>query len=311
MNENRRGVLLGIAAYGMWGLFPLYFPLLKPAGAGEILIHRCLWSLACVVLVLSVKRHWAWVRPLLADRRRLLLLTAAAIAVATNWGVYIWGVNSHHVVETALGYYINPLITVLLGVLVLHERLPLTGWVAVGLAAAAVGVLTISYGRLPYIALILAVTFATYGFLKKHVNAPALEGLTVETGVLAGPALIALVILTVTGRSTFGDGAGHSALLAGAGVITAIPLLCFGAAATRVSLTTMGILQYLTPTLQFLVGVLIQHEPLPTERLVGCCLIWLALAVFTAGNVHYRRSLRRQSARQPAGDLGDALVGGG
>jgi chloramphenicol-sensitive protein RarD len=304
VNENRRGILFGVAAYGLWGLFPLYFHELAPAGAGEVLIHRCLWSLVCVAIVLSVLRHWSWVRPLLADRRRLGLITLAAVAIAVNWGVYIWSVNLHHVVEAALGYYINPLITVVLGVVVLHERLPLTGWIAVGLAVCAVTVLTISYGRLPYIALVLAVSFAAYGFLKKKVNTPALEGLTVETAVLAVPALIAAVILTVTGNATFGQGAGHSGLLVGAGFVTAVPLLLFGAAATRVPLTTMGILQYLTPTGQFLVAVFIQHEPLPTERLIGCILIWIALAVFTVGNL-----MQRRSARQPSRDLGDTLVG--
>jgi chloramphenicol-sensitive protein RarD len=308
MDDDRRGVLFGIGAYAIWGLFPLYWPLLEPAGSGEILAHRCLWSLVAVALVLTIRRRWAWVRPMLADRRRLRLLTAAAVLIALNWGVYIYGVNSHHVVETALGYFINPLITVLLGVLVLHERLSTTGWIAVGLAGCAVAVLTISYGRLPYIALILAFTFAGYGFLKNRIAAPALEALTVETVVLALPALTAVVLLAVTGKGTFGHGAGHSTLLAGAGFVTAGPLLLFGAAATRVSLTTMGLLQYLTPTLQFLVGVLVRHEPLPADRLIGCCLIWAALIVFSVGGAQQRR---RRLAAEPGRDLRDALVGGG
>jgi chloramphenicol-sensitive protein RarD len=308
MSEERRGVLYGIAAYGIWGLFPLYFPLLEPAGSGEILAHRCLWSLVAVGLVLAVRRQWAWVRPALADRRRLGLLALAAVLLALNWGVYIYGVNSHHVVETALGYFINPLITVMLGVVVLHERLAITGWIAVGLAGCAVAVLTISYGRLPYIALILAFSFAGYGFLKKRVGAPALEGLTVETAVLSIPALIVIVVLAATGRGTFGHGAGHSTMLLSAGIVTAIPLLFFGAAAIRVSLTTMGLLQYLTPTLQFLVGVLIRHEPLPADRLVGCMLIWSALLVFSVGGTLERR---RRLATQPSPDLRDALVAGG
>ncbi len=200
MNEDRRGILFGVAAYGIWGLFPLYFPLLEPAGAGEILAHRCLWSLVAVALVLAIRRQWAWVRPALADRRRLGLLALAAVLLALNWGVYIYGVNSHHVVETALGYFINPLITVMLGVVVLRERLSPSGWIAVGLAGCAVAVLTISYGRLPYIALILAFSFAGYGFLKKRVGAAALEGLTVETAVLALPALLVIVVLAAVGR---------------------------------------------------------------------------------------------------------------
>jgi chloramphenicol-sensitive protein RarD len=303
MSNERRGVLFGIAAYSIWGLFPLYFTLLQPSGALEVLAHRCLWCLVALALLLTVRRQWAWLRPMLADRRRMAMLTAAAIAIAMNWGLYIYAVNAHHVTEAALGYFINPLITVLLGVVVLHEKLTRTGWVAVGLAGCAVAVLTISYGRLPYIALILALSFACYGFLKNRIKAPAIESLTVETAVLAIPALIVVLVLASTGKGTFGHSAGHSTLLAGAGVVTAVPLVLFGAAATRVSLTTMGLLQYLTPTGQFLVAVLVRHEPLPTDRLVGFCLIWIALIVFSVGNTRKRRSDSKAER-----DLRDALV---
>ena len=303
MSNERRGVLFGIAAYSIWGLFPLYFTLLQPSGALEVLAHRCLWCLVALALLLTVRRQWAWLRPMLADRRRMAMLTAAAVAIALNWGLYIYAVNAHHVTEAALGYFINPLITVLLGVVVLHEKLTRTGWVAVGLAGCAVAVLTISYGRLPYIALILALSFACYGFLKNRIKAPAIESLTVETAVLAIPALIVVLVLASTGKGTFGHSAGHSTLLAGAGVVTAVPLVLFGAAATRVSLTTMGLLQYLTPTGQFLVAVLVRHEPLPTDRLVGFCLIWLALIVFTVGNTRKRRSHSKAER-----DLRDAFV---
>ncbi len=303
-------MLFAVGAYGIWGLFPLYFPLLKPAGALEILAHRCLWSLVAVAALLAVRRRWSALRPLLTDRRRLLLLGCAAVMIATNWGVYIYGVNTHRVVETALGYFINPLITVVLGVVVLRERLSAAGWAAVALAFSAVAVLTVSYGHLPYIALILAFSFATYGFVKNRVAAPALEGLAVETSLLAVPALVLSMVLAITGDGTFGRGAGHTSLLVGAGFITAIPLAFFGAAATRVSLTTMGLLQYLTPTLQFLVGVLVRHEPLPAERLAGCCLIWAALVVFSAGGALDRRR-SAAAAREPQRDLRDALVAGG
>jgi chloramphenicol-sensitive protein RarD len=305
---NRSGLAAGVTAYLLWGLFPLYWPLLEPAGSIEILVHRCFWSLVAVGLVLTVRRQWAWVRPMLADGRRVGLLALAACAIAVNWGVYIYGVNTHHVVETSLGYFINPLITVVLGVVILHERLSRAGWIAVALATCAVAVLTISYGHLPYIALILAFSFATYGFLKKSIGAPALEGLTVETSVLALPALIVMIVLGISGHGTFGHGAGHTTLLVGAGVVTAVPLLLFGAAATRVSLTTMGLLQYLTPTLQFLVGVLVRHEPLPADRLAGCILIWAALVVFSFGGA---RDRRRRLAAEPSPDLRDALVAGG
>ena len=306
MSSERRGVLFGVAAYSIWGLFPLYFTLLQPSGAIEILVHRCLWCLLAVALLLTVRRQWGWLRPMLADRRRMGMLCAAAVAIALNWGLYIYAVNAHHVTEAALGYFINPLITVLLGVVVLHEKLSRTSWVAVGLAGCAVALLTISYGRLPYIALILALSFATYGFLKNRIKAPAIESLTVETAVLAIPAIIVVLVLASTGGGTFGHSAGHSSLLAGAGFLTAVPLVLFGAAATRVSLTTMGLLQYLTPTGQFLVAVLIRHEPLPTDRLVGFILIWIALIVFSVGGTRKRRSNSKTQR-----DLRDALVSSG
>jgi chloramphenicol-sensitive protein RarD len=282
VSEQRRGVLFGVAAYGLWGLFPLYWPLLEPAGAVEILGHRVVWSLAFLLGVLTVSRRWTALRALRRQPGALLRLTVAAVVIAVNWGLYIWGVNSGHVVETSLGYFINPLVTVLLGVLLLRERLRRAQWAAVILGVTAVLVLAVEYGRPPWIALTLAFSFATYGFLKKSVNAGAAETLFIETAVLAVPALAFLVALGVAGNGTFGRGAGHSVLLAGAGVVTAIPLMCFGAAATRLPLTVIGLLQYLTPTMQFLLGVGLRHEPMPAARLVGFCLVWCALAVLTA-----------------------------
>src|SRR6195952_468868 len=195
MNDQRRGFLSGIAAYLAWGLFPLYWPLLRPAGAVEILAHRMIWSLAFVVLVLCVRRGWSSVRRVASDRRTFRRLSVAAVLVSVNWGVYIWGVNNHHVVETSLGYFINPLLTILLGVVVLHERLNRVQWTAVAIASLAIVVLTVDYGRLPWIALTLAMSFAGYGFIKKQVSVGALESLTIETSVLAIPALITLIVL--------------------------------------------------------------------------------------------------------------------
>ncbi len=294
MNE-RQGLLYGLGAYCLWGLFPLYWPLLEPAGAGEILAHRCLWSLVVVLGVLAYLHRLRSVPRLLADRRRGPLLALAAVLVAANWGTYIYGVNTERVVETALGYFITPLITVLLGVVVLGERLSRTQAAAVGLAATAVLVLTVGYGHPPYIALVLAVTFSSYGLIKKKVGVGALESLGVETAVLVVPA--ALFVATLGSSGTFTDDApGHGLLLAGSGVVTAVPLLLFGAAATRIPLTTLGLLQYLTPTVQFLLGVLLRHEPLPPERLVGFLLVWVALIVFTAGSL----TERRRAAATPA-----------
>jgi chloramphenicol-sensitive protein RarD len=246
MPEHRRGVLYGIAAYGLWGLFPLYWPLLEPAGAVEILAHRMAWCLLVVLAVLALRRRWAVLAPTLREPRKLGLLALAATVVSVNWGLYIWGVNHGHVVETALGYFINPLVLVLLGVVLFTERLRPAQWTAVGLGVVAVAVLTAGYGRLPWIALVLAFSFSTYGLVKKTVNIGAAESLAVESAVLFLPAVGYLVLLESRGQGTFGHGsARHSLLLAGAGLVTVVPLLFFGAAAIRVPLSTVGLLQYL------------------------------------------------------------------
>ena len=294
MAETRRGFLLGVAAYSLWGLFPLYWPLLEPAGAVEILAHRVVWSLAVMaVLVLAVRRG-PQLRRAFATPRTRALLTVAAVVIAVNWGTYIWGVNNGHVVETSLGYFINPLVTVLMGVVVLGERLRRLQWIALGLATVAVLGLTVEYGRPPWIALVLAFSFATYGLAKKQANVGAVESLTVETAVLTPVALGYLGWLASQGSLEFGrHGTGHTLLLLGAGVVTAIPLICFGAAAIRVSLTTIGLLQYLTPTIQFALGVFVFHEPMPVLRWVGFALVWAALALFTFETLnHHRRHLR-------------------
>ncbi len=289
--DHRRGLIFGFGAYLLWGLFPLYWPLLKPAGAVEILAQRMLWSLLVVALLLVLTRGAGSVRRLVADRGKAVRLTLAAVVVSVNWGIYIWGVNSGQVVETSLGYFINPLLTILLGVLVLKERLTRPQWTAVGIATLAIVVLTVDYGRLPWIALSLATSFGCYGFLKKQVSAGAVESLAVETAVMAGPALLTLVVLAEQSRLTFGHaGVGNAVLLAGTGVVTAIPLLLFGAAASRLPLTSIGLLQYLAPTLQFLVGVGIRHEPMPLARLLGFVLVWVALVVLTVDALNRRRA---------------------
>ena len=300
MSESRRGALFGATAYLLWGVFPLYFPLLKPAGSVEVLAHRVVWSLAVVAILVQATRRWAGVRAIAADRRKLLRLSAAATVLAVNWGVYIYGVTSGRVVETSLGYFINPLVTVMLGVLVLRERLRKAQYAALGVAAAAVLFLSIENGRPPWIALTLAFSFGTYGLLKKTAVVGALEGLAVETAVLAPLALVFLVALQLQGSSTLvSHGAGHATLLALTGLITAIPLLFFGAAASRVPLTTLGVLQYLAPTMQFLLGVLLFHEALGLARLLGFCLVWAALGLFTADLMSQRRRSVRLAVAEP------------
>jgi chloramphenicol-sensitive protein RarD len=286
--------MFGVVAYAIWGLFPLYWPLLKPSSAEEILAHRVVWSLAVCLVLVAVLRGGARIRALLRDRRRTFALVGAAILISVNWYVYIWAVNHGHVVESSLGYFVNPLIAVVLGVAVLGERLRAVQWAAVGVGLVAVAVLTVDYGRPPWIALVLASTFGTYGLVKKIAGVAAVEALTVETLVLFLPAAGYLVWLRGDGGATFGSGGpAHTLLLASTGVITAVPLLCFAGAANRLPLTTVGLLQYLTPVLQFLCGVTVFHETMPPARWAGFALIWAALAVFTVDAVrHQRRSLQ-------------------
>jgi chloramphenicol-sensitive protein RarD len=280
--ERHIGLLNGFAAYGMWGLVPLFWPLLKPAGAMEILAHRMVWSLVFVGAALLVLRRWAWAGELLRQPRKLALITVAATVITVNWGLYIWSVNSGHVVEASLGYFINPLVTIAIGVLLLKERLRPVQWAAVGTGGVAVVVLTIGYGQPPWISLCLAFSFATYGLVKKKVGLGGIESLAAETAIQFLPALAFLAWLTAQGDSTFaGEGVGHAALLASAGIVTALPLVCFGAAAIRVPLSTIGLLQYSTPVIQFLLGVLYFHEEMPPERWAGFALVWLALTLLT------------------------------
>jgi len=257
------------------------------------------WSLVTMLLVLSFGPGFADLLAVLRDRRQVALLAVAAALVTANWGVYVYGVNVGRVVETSLGYFVNPLLTIVLGVVFLRERLRPTQWAAVGIGAAAVAVIAVDYGRPPWIALVLALSFGLYGYCKKRTTAPPLVSLTVETGVQFLPALVALAVLQAQGSLVFGHRASTSVLLAGAGVVTVAPLLLFAASARRLPLTVLGLLQYLTPVLQFAVGVGIRHEHLPATEFVGFCLVWLALIVLGADAVRHGRSARRPPA-EPA-----------
>ncbi|KOS54002.1 protein rarD [Rhodococcus rhodochrous KG-21] len=284
-------MLFGLGAYLTWGMFPAFFGLLEPAGAVEILAHRVLWTLLAMLLLLAVLGRLGSLRGL--GVRVWALVAAASAAIAVNWGTYIYGVVSGRVVETALGYFVNPLVSVLFGVLFFRERLRRAQIAALLLATAAVAVITVDYGRPPIIALTLAFSFALYGVIKKVVPLDPRTSLTGE-GVVAVPfAAGYLIFLAVTGTGTFlGHGAGHSLLLVSAGLVTALPLLLFGAAAQRVPLVTLGMLQYLTPSLQMAWGVLVLHEDMPASRWIGFGLIWIALAIFTADAVARGRRAR-------------------
>ncbi|MEV5509824.1 EamA family transporter RarD [Streptomyces orinoci] len=296
-SETRTGFLYGTAAYAIWGLFPLYWPLLEPTGPFEILAHRMVWSLITVAAALTLTRRWAWIRPLLRQPRRLAMIAAGATLISANWAIYIWAVNSHHVVETALGYFINPLVVIALGVLVMRERLRPAQWAAVAIGAAAVVVLAVGYGKLPWIALGLAASFGTYSLVKKKVALGGLESMAAETAVQFLPALGFLILLGARGKSSFATaGAGHAALLAASGLITAVPLIAFGAAAVRLPLSVMGMLQYLAPVFQFALGLLVFHEAMPPERWAGFALVWLALALLTWDGLRAGRAARAELA---------------
>jgi chloramphenicol-sensitive protein RarD len=286
---NVTGLVYGIAAYTAWGLFPLFWPILEPADPLEILACRIVFCFLVVAFILATRHQLRGLRDI--DRGTLLRLSAAGIAIAVNWGIYIWGVNNGHVIETSLGYFINPLLTIGLGVFILRERLRMVQWLAVALGLVAVTVLSIDYGRPPWIALALAVSFGTYGFIKKGIKVSPPEGLVIEGGVLTIPALVLLAVLAFSGNATWvGHDAnvGHLILLVSAGPITALPLLCFAAAATRLPLSTMGLLQYLTPVMQFVIGVLVLREATSFTLLCGFALIWIALAVLAIDGVRHR-----------------------
>lgn len=294
---DRQGFLLGLSCYLLWGVFPIYFKSVGHVDSLQILLNRVVWSLVFIAILITVTRRWGALGPALRNRRVLGLYTAAALVLAVNWYIYIWAVTNGHILEGSLGYFINPLVSVLFGVLIFRERMRPLQVVAVLVAAAGVAYLTWSYGHLPWIALTLAVSFGIYGVLKKRAPLPADAGMAIETGVLFLPSLLGLIAFAWMGSGQLFQGdAATSGLLMLAGPITAIPLILFGGAAQRLPLYMLGMLQYVAPTLQMLVGVLIYHEPFPPYKLVGFAIIWLALLIYTIeGFVASRRP-----APQPA-----------
>ncbi|WP_448062848.1 EamA family transporter RarD [Cellulomonas hominis] len=301
---DRRGLLAGTGAYVLWGVLPVYFGLLRPAGAVEIIAHRVVWSLLFCAVLLTVTRGWAAFVTVLRTPRTLGLLSIAAVLLAANWLTFVYGTLSGHVVDAALGYFINPLVTVALAVVVLGERLRRLQWVALGFGVVAVLLITVGYGRLPWIALTLAASFGGYGLLKNRVgrSVTAVPGLAAETLVLAPVAVGYLLWLGTAGQAAFGvNGTGHVLAMIGTGVVTAVPLLLFGDSARRLPLSVVGMLQYLAPVLQFVIGVVVLHETMPPARWWGFALVWVALVLLATDGLRTSRSgaLARARATRP------------
>ena len=284
-----QGISLGLSAYLIWGLVPIYWPHLQPATPLEILAHRVVWSLLFVVVVISATGKIKTTLAVLANKRSLCLLAIASVLIATNWGLFIWASVNGHILDSALGYYVTPLVSVGLGVFFLKEKLRQLQWVAIAIAGIAVIYLATAHGKVPYVAVGLATSFGVYGYVKKLANVPAIESLAVETLVLFPLALGYLLWLGQHGNGTFGSHSlGHSVWLVSSGVVTAVPLILFSASAIRVPLSTIGLLQYVGPSVQFIVGLWYFHEHMPTSRLVGFLLTWLALVILTYDGLRNR-----------------------
>jgi chloramphenicol-sensitive protein RarD len=286
---DRKGMLYAIGAYLMWGLFPLYWKQLEAIPALQLIGHRIAWSFVLLMLVILVTRQQGVLRAAL-NAATLRIYLVAAVLISVNWFTYVWAVTQGFVVEASLGYYINPLFSVLLGLIVFRERLRPIQWLPIGLAALGVTYLTLTFGSLPWIALVLAVTFGLYGLVKKTAPLGSLFGLTLETGLLFVPAVGYLVFSEVIGKGAFlHSGVKADWMMVGGGLVTAVPLLLFASAAPRVPLSTIGVLQYINPTLQFLLGVLVYHEPFTHDRLIGFGMVWVGLILFWIEGLYARR----------------------
>lgn len=293
--ELRRGTVYGFLAYGIWGMFPLYFAALAPAGAWEILAHRILWTLAVCSVVLLVVRDLSWIRPFVARPRLVAGITLAAVLIAANWVIYVLAVLTERTYEAALGYFLNPIVTVGLGVVVLGERLRRLQWAAVAVGAVASVYLAVAGGVVPWIPLALAASFGLYGLTKKKLGASldAMHSLAAETAVLSPVAVVVLVVLGLSGSMTFTtQGPGHTSLLVLSGIVTAVPLLLFAAAARRIPLVTVGLIQFITPVLQLLVGVTVLGEHVSGRLWIGFGIVWLALVLLTVDSLRTARSNR-------------------
>jgi chloramphenicol-sensitive protein RarD len=299
----KKGIWYAVGAYVLWGLFPVYWKVLSGVPALQMLGHRIVWSFLLLIVVILVARQWKEFRDSL-NRRVLVIYSVAAVLIAINWLTYIWAIGAGFIVETSLGYFINPLLSVLFGVIFFRERLRPFQWVPIGLASAGVLYLTFAYGSLPWIALTLAVSFGLYGLVKKTAPLGSFHGLTLETGILFAPALILLIYSEFSGTGAFFHSPAYiNLMLFGAGAVTMAPLLLFASAAQRIPLTSIGVLQYINPTMQFLLGTLVYKEAFNMHRLVGFSIVWAALILYGAEGLIIRR---RSQVRKAANEQGNA-----
>jgi chloramphenicol-sensitive protein RarD len=296
LNHHKTGLLFGVSAYVLWGAFPLYWPLLEPASALEIVSHRAVWTMVFCIIILTITKSLRATSETMKRPKVAAKLFLTSILISINWLVYIWATNNGHVVEASLGYYINPLVMIGFGIIILKEKMRALQWSAVGIATFGVLVLTIDYGRLPWIALTLAISWGSYGFVKKQLGLGALEGLAIETLIASLPYLLYLIYIGKNGTGQFGHGLGMTILLISAGAVTAIPLLLFNGSTTRLPLTVIGLLQYITPTIQFAIGVWVRHEDMPAARWVGFIIIWIALLTLAIDLVKSGRAVNNSIA---------------
>lgn len=296
MSKNKLGLVFGVSAYGLWGLLPLFWSRLEPANPFEIVSHRAVWTLFFCIVILAITKSLKATLKTLKRPKIAAKLFVTSVLVSINWLVYIWATNNGHVVEASLGYYINPLIIIAFGVILLKEKMRVLQWAAVSIASIGVLILTIDYGRPPWIALTLAISWGSYGLMKKQLGLGALEGLAIETGISFIPYAAYLIYLGNHGTGQFGHHVGSTILLISAGAITAIPLLLFNGSTTRLPFTTIGLLQYITPTLQFSIGVWVRHEAMPTARWIGFLAIWVALITLGTDLVRSSRAVDNRVA---------------
>ena len=288
-HASRQGLAYGVAAYGLWGVLPIYFKLLKAVPPVDIVAQRVLWSIPVLALLLSVTRGWPKVRQAFREKRTMLLLLTSSVLIGVNWVLYVYAVNSGHILAGSLGYYLNPLANVLLGRLVLKERLTKLQWIAVAIAAAGISVLAVQALNQLWISLVLCATFATYGLVRKVAPVDAVPGLAIETGLLAPLCIVWLAFSLASGQPSFGVTTSDALLLALAGIVTATPLLLFTAAARRLRLSMLGMLQFLAPTLQFIIAVFVYGEPFTTAHAIAFAAIWSALAIYVFAILHNAR----------------------